>query len=368
MGPLDDTAVEWVGLMRHGESFKAWMDGDETKKKSEDLPELTEDGARKVRAVADRLAATRDEYGEAVPSRITILCAPTDEAQATARAVAKRLDAKWVEQDARVCDLAPAVWSPYAAGDGTTEAWRCIGQKQPEGMLLVVGHDPQMSWLLHSAIKHRRHFLARLTRPERRLPLARGELAMLRRDKGRRWRLEWVLSPESREVISELQAKIKSKMDTAKVLGAFIVALITFAADKLRDNGAAGDWYPWVAGSGIALLAVAAGGYFATMFLYDRLLMPVRFWASPRRRRRRSDTTVLRPPSSAAWVLFQGMMLVWRRLFVPVTFIAAAGAALTGFALARSPEPWAFIAAGAAVIVATGILVCWATPVLGVSD
>jgi hypothetical protein len=192
---------------------------------------------------------------------------------------------------------------------------------------------------------------------------------MVRRD-GRRWRLEWVLSPDGKEAIEELHQKIRSKMDTAKILGAFFVALLTFAAGELRGLRSPPAWYPWIAGAGVTLLAGAASAYFLTMFWYDRLLMPVRFWASPRPRSTRKSEIVRRPPSSASWVLYQNMMMVWRRVFIPATLFGGAGTALVAVALAKPSGVWWPVMALASGVVALWVLLIliWGQPRLGVSD
>lgn len=48
---------------------------------------------------------------------------------------------------------------------------------------------------------------------------------MVRR-RGRGAELMWVISPATTKAIEQLQAKIKSKMETAKVLGACLTGLI----------------------------------------------------------------------------------------------------------------------------------------------
>jgi hypothetical protein len=108
-------------------------------------------------------------------------------------------------------------------------------------------------------------------------------MAMVRL-RGKWTELMWVISPEATKAIEELQTKIRSKMETAKILGAFLTALIVFAAKELATSRPQPTWYPWVAGAGIAFLSFATVAFIVTMFLYDSLLMPVRYWAPMFRR------------------------------------------------------------------------------------
>jgi hypothetical protein len=137
---------------------------------------------------------------------------------------------------------------------------------------LLVGNDPLVGWLA-----------GQLT--GKAIPVDRGELICLHRRKswlnrkGRpnrpRWRVERTLAPDDGSQEAPVLDKIKSKMDTAKVLGAVITGLLIFL---LRDAPEGiSSIYTWLA---LGALGTAAGLYFATLFLYDSLLMPARFWGS----------------------------------------------------------------------------------------
>lgn len=181
----------------------------------------------------------------------------------------------------------------------------------------------------------------------------------------------WVLSPSDNRLVDELHAKIKSKMDSAKLLGTFLTALLVFAARELSGVERSPGWYPWVAGLALVLLALATAAYFVTMFLYDELLMPVRFWPSRRPSGRPLPRGfVARPPSSAGWVLYQNMMHVWSNAFIPATLLAGGGAIAVTIALARPHGLW-WLAVGVsigAVVSVTAVLLRIAKPALGVSD
>jgi hypothetical protein len=120
------------------------------------------------------------------------------------------------------------------------------------------------------------------------------------------------------------------------------------------------------------LLFVSLVLYLASMYSYDRLLMPDRFWGERRPRpTRRLDRgrgwLVQRPPSSTAWVLYVNMMRVWRGLFTPATVcVVAALLALAAVALHLTANQFILVAVPAAALVCA--LVLWFRPVLGSED
>jgi hypothetical protein len=181
-----------------------------------------------------------------------------------------------------------------------------------------------------------------------------------------------VLSPRDDKLIDDLCDKIKSKMDSAKLLGAFLTAGLVFAARELAQSPEPTGWQPWVGGAGLTLLAAATAAYFVTMFMYDGLLMPVRMWPSPKPTKRELPRGfVRRPPSSAAWVLYQNMMRVWSNAFVPATGLGGGGALLVTIALVQPADALAWIAvvvAVATVAAGTWFIAESARPKLGVSD
>jgi hypothetical protein len=254
-------------------------------------------------------------------------------------------------------------------------------------VVVVVGHEPAMSWLLHHLVEPhaRSRFVSfvtalRATTSERHarrwlhapqgLPLRRGELVMLRSDCSE-WRPVWALSPGSTQLIAHLRDKIASKMESAKQLGAFVTALLTFAVGGVLESGP--GWPRMVAWTGVGLLAAAVVAFFATLFRYDSLLMPTTMWAStkPATERQSPLGILARPPSSAAWILFHNMQLVWLRGFTVACALTAAGGMLVVIGLARpqSPAGWLLVASLLVAIAALGSLVWSKTrPVLGVND
>lgn len=241
----------------------------------------------------------------------------------------------------------------------------------PGSAVLLIGHDPGMSWLLDSLLKgtRRRHSFM--------VPgLARSELIALRGN-GRHWIPSWALTPSAavEQEIEKLTSKISSKMDTAKVFGAFVTALLTFIATQyalypIRNPTASDSIWIILRTVSLGSLGTAVILYLLTLFWYDRLIMPRRFWRSGQGGRRRLPSGFLeRPPSSAVWVLYQNMQRTWRLLFVPASW--AAGIGVGTFVVART-EPsdlsWLPVLSGLALAVLT---VCWgwlSRPTLGVED
>ncbi len=257
------------------------------------------------------------------------------------------------------------------------EAQKIEGITQAPGgrsAVLLVGNDPGISWLAADLVG----------RP---VPMKQGEVVCLRLRQLSSWRLVppliqrrranllWTISPSDEEAAIQLEAKIKSKMDVAKVLGSVVIAVFTFLLQEFFQNGHRSA--PWLVS--LYILASAGALYFSTLSFYDRLLMPRRFWGQrlPRARllRRLPGNSaqphwlVSRPPSSAAWVLYQNMVRTWRSLFLPATFLVAAGLILLAAdALSSSAQAPATRAGGGGVAgtpetVATWDL--WPWPTLG---
>jgi hypothetical protein len=185
------------------------------------------------------------------------------------------------------------------------------------------------------------------------IPLARSELACIEvrrphlgeaEPRLRGGVLRWVLTPDDRgKTLAELRGKIKSKMDVAKILGGLLTAALTFLLGSLIDPsklrlGSPADpvksapeqlddpYFRLCLYVAMAFFFTSALLYIATVYAYDRLLMPSRFWADkPGDPKRRPRWLVWRPPSSATWILYQNMIRVWRHLFVPATFAVIIG-------------------------------------------
>jgi hypothetical protein len=234
---------------------------------------------------------------------------------------------------------------------------------------LLVGNDPLIGWVA-----------AKLT--GRDTPVARGELVCLisEHGAGTRWRLLWTLSDDGEAESEAIRAKIKSKMNTAGALGAVIVGLTTFLLqNSFKKEPTIWEWLAFAA------LATSAGLYFATLFLYDTMQMPPRFWSSrfPPYSRNRFQAisvrlryghpSVSRPPTSTARVLQMSMVQVWTWIFTPATVLAGGGVAFLALGVAEDTKPlglqaWQVLVAIVVLVTVTGAWVAWQRPDLGASD
>jgi phosphohistidine phosphatase SixA len=349
--------------MRHGEAFRPGMEPDERAHESG----LTKAGHGAATTVARRLAETlREDHID--PSTVVVVCSTSAEARDTAAALADQLGTTLRPVATR--NLDPTEWTRRSDENPAARWQKIVADISPANPstkpVLIVGHDPQVSWLLHHLIEQG----GRGQRHAGPLPLARGELAMLAGPPNRP-RLRYVLSPSDDKLIEEVQAKIKSKMDSAKLLGAFLTGVLVFGARELAGAEDPPAWQPWAGGLGLVLLATATAAYFVTMFRYDELLMPVRLWPSPRHPRSGLPRGfAVRPPSSAAWVLYQNMMRIWSNAFVPATLLGGCGCIAVTVALARPHNLWwlAVFTSISALLAVTWLVWRAARPNLGVSD
>ncbi len=85
---------------------------------------------------------------------------------------------------------------------------------------------------------------------------------------------------------------------------------------------------------------MAVIAFFSALFRYDSLLMPTGLWPSTPPGAQHARLGVFaRPPSSAAWVLFQNMMVIWLRGFTVACVLVALGSVLVIIALS-DPTGW----------------------------
>jgi hypothetical protein len=172
-------------------------------------------------------------------------------------------------------------------------------------------------------------------------------------------------------------------------MGAFITALVTFVLTQFIQSTQDIEGPTLVLRAlTVALLLAAASLFFVSLFHYDSLLMPPRFWGSsapkdakeqsrrPIRRPRdwlvdRSpDWLVRRPPSSRAWVLYQNMVRIWNRTFVPAVWLVGGGLIAFCQAVIRPDRllEWWVVPAGA---VGALLVLVWtkaSRPQLGAQD
>jgi hypothetical protein len=338
-------------LMRHGAGYKPYHSGEGDEARSRNYPDLLKTGERQTWAVALRLSETL-ENPPLTPRIVvhTTWTAPAAESKATAAIVT------WELRDKRLAvkaagsrdELAP---SSLGLSDGLPAAAEALDKlvaeikrvtkEHPSKALLIVGHEPQIGWIADHLTK-RDGWLPR-SEIHKEIPVDRGEVVCLSTsDVNKPWRLLWTIHPDDKPALAEIREKIKSKMDTAKVMGAFITALIAFTLGQFAGKTDVSNTTWALRVATVVLLFGAAGLFFASLFFYDTLLMPVRFWAPRSPTKEAKDPPpwlVVRPPSSSALVLYQNMMRIWMRTFISATVLV--GLALLAFCLAiLKPSKW----------------------------
>jgi hypothetical protein len=263
----------------------------------------------------------------------------------------------------------------------------------------VVGHQPQLSRLSERFVRRR------LSWARRAVPISSSEVVCLRLERTgwrpghKQWRgrLVWTLAADDRAALEQIAGKVRGKMESAKLLSAVITLVLTALLAVLLDPrrwealaGTGGDpvraslrgWsYSGQAAAQVAfgMLLAALALYLLTMYAYDRLLMPTRFWAERRRERARwSDVArpwrwrprtawlPRRPPSSSAWVVYRNMQRIWFCLFTPANVLVALALVVLASALLRvQGATWISVAA---VLVVVAAWRWWFRPVLGSED
>jgi hypothetical protein len=318
-------ATQYLLLMRHVAGWKFSYEGVDGKVRSHEYPHLLSKGVQAATAVAERLNETLRELPAAGEIKVAAVWhAPDHEPTATATIVSELAGLGSPQSQTF---LKPSEFHPMGgpfAGHALHQTQKTIEQElasHPGRALLIVGHEPQLAWLAQ-----------RMTR--RLVPVDRGELVCLARMPGGRWRLAWTIHPDDESAENDIRDKIKSKMDAAKVMGAFITALVTFVLAQFLQHDDPSRSTLILRGITVGLLFAAASLFFLSLFHYDTLLMPVRFWGSraPRtpdpdswkREHPSPDWLIRRPPSSSAWVLYQNMMRIWNYTFIPAVWLTGA--------------------------------------------
>lgn len=318
-------AEHYVLLVRHAAGYKPYHSGEDDERPSQADPALLVKGERQARSVAWRLREVVDELPTVGAIRVAATwCSPEPEPMATARLVT----ASWLPAPKAMEALAPRAFGPQGGSSATVALDAVVhdiekfqADDESGNALLIIGHEPQLGWIAHR-LSHKR------------VPIDQGELVCLRRSESRRWNLLWTIHPDDRAALADIREKIRSKMDAAKVMGGFITALVTFVLAQFIDDTKVDSTTWCLRVATVTLLLVAATFFFLSLFWYDTLLMPTRFWCTtaPKKGVEQPAWLVARPPSSSAWVLYQNMMRIWNRTFVPATVLV--GVALVLFSQA----------------------------------
>lgn len=304
------------------------------------------------------------------------------------------------------------------------EAARVIEKRLQEGGqvgVLVVGHQPALSWLSDHFTRARNPARVLWRWHASAVPVASAEVVCLEvtergspsdpaRSTGRRrWqgRVVWTIHPDDRGALEQIQEKVRSKMESAKLLSGVITLALTALLGVLLDHrrwaslgtcaglseeeqktqgclDVAPFAVPQLAFSGQVAVGVVFGFlilafalFLMAMYAYDSLLMPTRFWAEspstsgrvPKRFhavRRRRAWLPERPPSSSAWVAYRNMMRIWFMLFTPAVLFSGAAFILLAVTLLRPS-----LAGYLIFTVALGLLLVyrwWFKPATGSED
>lgn len=257
-----------------------------------------------------------------------------------------------------VKELDPSVFKTYINTEShikfvkyLAEIFSGFGDKNA---VLVIGHQPFLGWVTHEVVG-------------KAIPIDRSELLCIalkniHPNKRLRGYLQWVLSPSDEITRTEIKEKIKSKMEISKFLSVFISTALVFLLGSIIDKDKVEylGKYIWALYTSTGLLFISISLYLASMYAYDRLLMPVRFWGEappPKKHRKRPLWLVWRPPSSSVWVLYQNMMRIWCYLFTPATYIALLGILFLAISVFRPEQPVTIMTIIG--IVLTGLILFW---------
>lgn len=379
----------WIGVMRHVKAF----DANDPKAVCEHGTSggcgasttleacATMDDAVHARALGRVLGERVAGPPDGPSTEILLLHAGTGITRRTAELVAEGIEnstvsdrvevrTAWIDTGRNPLDI-----DPYRAT--TREVSRAadvLERVERDDIVIAVMHDPPAGWLLHHLADRRRDANRPRLHAPGSLPLRRGELVMTIADRCGVLRPRWAISPSDEKLFDALREKVRSKMDSAKQLGAFATALLTFAVLGILREGPE-DGYEVIAWAGAGAIAVGVIAFFAALYRYDELLMPTAMWASTFPKGGLNEPprggVFTRPPSSSVWVIYQNMQLIWNRAFTIAMVATAVGGGMVVVALAQPDgwQGWVLTAAVAGGTVVAGAFVWrWSRPVLGVND
>ncbi|NUO09971.1 MAG: hypothetical protein HUU08_15075 [Candidatus Brocadia sp.] len=353
--------TKYLLLMRHGshESSKATSSEQYKQRK------LSDKGEKHTREVSGALAEVLQAFGGQDDIKISIGAvwrAGTDEVVATLDVVKnvlwERLQCNIEPIEKHVKELDPSVFNPYINTESHIAFVKSLAdifsKMKTNNAVFIIGHQPFLGWVTHEVVG-------------KAIPIDRSGLLCIalknvHTNKRLRGYLQWVLSPSDENTEMEIKEKIKSKMEMSKFLSVFISTGLVFLLGSILDKDKVEypGSYILALYASTGLLFMSIGLYLASMYAYDRLLMPTRFWADVpplKKHGKRPAWLVWRPPSSSLWVLYQNMMRIWRYLFTPATYIALLGILFLAIAVFRPSQPVSII--GTVLAVLTGLILFW---------
>jgi len=194
--------------------------------------------------------------------------------------------------------------------------------------LMITGHQPQLGWIASCLIgKHQP------------LPLRQSEIACIQLIPNKK--LLWAIAESNSKIVNDLRSKIKSKMDVAKFFAGFVLLLLGFVLRDTKQLIKSPDQTIRSLGHvGIFLVLLSLGFFAATVFAYDRLLMPSVFWSGKQFSVAASTPGKIprRPPTQEHWMLYFNMTRAWNGLFTPGVMFLFLG--LASFILAQLSSDW----------------------------
>ncbi|NQU06803.1 MAG: hypothetical protein HQ568_11965 [Calditrichaeota bacterium] len=321
---IDSIHVEYLILVRHGAREKPYnfhrvhhrlenAEGGEgyKEKNGKRFAEREKEGRPKSLSLAGWLAEALSYYDVKVSS---IWSSAQKHAKETAIAYKEVLnDQHFLANECpiiSVSDLNPEVfWEKI-------EIYKKINKKikyiKNSKVLLICGHQPQLTWLFNDLIRKRRP-----------LPLRQSEAAFIKLSP--KPQLLWAISDIDNVSLSELKDKIKSKMDIAKFFAGFISLLIGIIFSQMSElliipnkiNISIEFIKLILPHIGVFLIFLSLILCVVTLFAYDKLLMPTVFWSGKPTKYMNEPQkwTVKRPPSQTHWILYSNMTHIWNYLF-----------------------------------------------------
>lgn len=353
--------TKYLLLMRHGlhEASKPTL-LDQCKQRK-----LSCKGEKDTNEVSERLAEVLKEFNGHEDTKISIGAvwyAGTDEVNATLDVVKnvlrKKLQCDIEPMEKQAEELDPSVFKPYVNTESHVKFVEKLAETfcshEDKNAVFVIGHQPFLGWITHEVVGQA-------------IPIERSELLCIalkniHQNKRLRGYLQWVLSPSDKKTEREIKEKIKSKMEMSKFLSVFISTALVFLLGSIIDKDTVEylGSYIWVLYAATGLLLISISLYLASMYAYDRLLMPVKFWGEsppPKKHGKRPKWLVWRPPSSSLWVLYQNMMRIWCRLFTPATYLALLGILSLAIAVFRPRQQLSIMTIIGFVL--TGLILFW---------
>jgi phosphohistidine phosphatase SixA len=317
--------VKYVFLMRHA----AYENAPSSNRQS---IRLTKEGRKDTKETSATFASVIEKYKDDKEQGISLAAvwyADTNEVKKTSQIVLQNLNSVVRCTPEIIPEMSPKIFKSFKDTGVqiklAEEIREFIWAMKQQNSILLIGHQPLLGWIAGELTSkfHPGPFRNLISKilpflGPKGIPISRSEILT--------------------NSIEEIKGKIKSKMEIAKLLSAFITTALGFLLGSLIDQQKVNylGSYIWAFYASTGLFFGSIILYLATMYAYDRLLMPTRFWGEkppPKNPAKRPTWLVWRPPSSALWILYQNMMRVWRYLFTGATCSVLLGLMFLAYAV-----------------------------------